>query len=402
MPNETPLRASKHDFACVVDALLTRLMAKDAPAWEREGRIPRSVWKELGENDLFRLPLTGPGVWRTSLFLERLGYFGYGGIRSAIGVAAFMAPYYIEKFGSPELKSKYLPAIQSGDCVPALAISEAGCGSDLRKIGCIGELAGVDWLVVNGKKDFIANGRQADVFLTLVKTDKSVFHSDLTVSSFVAVDQTPGCVSVNPTPTLGWKSADVCQVRFNRCYVSVQNILGRPNMGMVQLLSGLDFERLVAGTLALGGARRAITEMIDTAVARKTRGRQLGSNQSVSHAIANHVAMLRMLESFNAEAWKRHALVGIDTETATTLKLQATELEMSVAQDLLRFNGASGFDINSDSARFHRDAVAGTIAAGPSEILRDIIYNEQCNSRALSKAKPPQVAKPMLAIVAGE
>ena len=140
-------------------------------------------------------------------------------------------------------------------------------------------------------------------------------------------------------------------------------------MGMVQLLSGLDFERLVAGTLALGGARRAITEMIDTAVTRKTRGRQLGSNRAVSHAIANHVAMLRMLESFNAEAWKRHALVGIDTETATTLKLQATELEMSVAQDLLRFNGASGFDTNSGSGRFHRDAVAGTIAAGPSEIL---------------------------------
>lgn len=403
MPNNMLLETSRSELKTQCRALINRLMSRRAPSWEADGQIPRSVWKQLAQNGVFRLPKTGPDVWRTSIFLKELGFFGYGGIRSAIGVAAFMAPFYIEKFGSSELRTKYLPAIKNGNCIAALAISEAGSGSDLREIGCVGELEGTDFLVINGQKDFIANGRQADIFVTLVKTDKSSQLRDLTVSSFIVIDATSDCVDIEHIETMGWKSADICKVRFNHCHVGIENIVGRPNMAMIQLVAALDFERLVAGTMALGGARRSIENLIDTATTTTTKGKQLGVNQAVSHTIANHTSMLRMIEVFSDSAWELQADGKLDTSTATTLKLRATELEMAVAQDLLRFNGSNGFRSDGAPARFHRDAIAGTIAAGPSELMRDILYTEECASRRnRSKTHPVPAAPTVLMAVAGE
>jgi|GEM_PF-1332246 len=403
MTNDMLLEVPRQEFKAQSRSLINRLMLSGAPSWESKGQIPRSVWKQLAKNGMFHLPVAGPEVWRTSAFLKELGFFGYGGIRSAIGVAAFMAPFYIEKFGSSVLRTKYLPSIKNGDCIAALAISEAGSGSDLREIGCMGELDGTDLLVINGQKDFIANGRQADIFVTLVKTDKSTQLRDLTVSSFVVIDAKSDCVNVEPIDTMGWKSADVCKVRFNNCYVSVENIIGRANMGIIQLVAALDFERLVAGTMALGGARRSIENLIDTAVKTTTKGKPLGENQAVSHSIANHASMLNLIEVFSNSAWELQADGKLDASTATTLKLRATELEMAVAQDLLRFNGSNGFRSDGAPARFHRDAIAGTIAAGPSELMRDILFNEVCSSKLQKNTtKPIPAASPVLMAVAGE
>lgn len=396
------LTTSRVEYVDTLDGIFHELMSGAATSWEADGYVPRSVWKDLATTGAFCLPTNGMEVWRTSLFLERLGFFGFAGIRSSIGVSAYMAPFYLEKFGSPGLRDRYLPAIRSGECIPALAITERGNGSDLRRIDCVGELDGSELLVVEGTKDFIANGRQADIFIALVKTDRSSSNSDLAASSFVIVDNTNGCVQVLPSPTSGWKSAGVCQVRFNRCYTTTDSIIGHPNMGLLHLLSALDFERLVAGTLALGGAKRAIQELLTTSVTRQTRGKPLGANQVIGHMVADYTAKVRMLEAFCNEVWREQSIDQLDTISATTVKLQATELEMAVAQDLVRLQGAEGLEADSVAARFHRDSVAGTIAAGPSEVLRDSLYKAECERLArISNRKKTAEARNTFAL-AGE
>jgi alkylation response protein AidB-like acyl-CoA dehydrogenase len=386
MDQDILLTAPKDDYrACLRDAY-EAVILPEAHIWEAQGHIARQAWIELARIGLFRLPITGPEAWRSALALEELGYLGFAGIRASIGVNGFMAPYYIANYGSPELKSRFQEQIRSGQCVAALAITETGSGSDLRRISCTAELESPEFLLVNGQKRFIANGGHADIFVTLVKTDRAPRANDLASSSFLVVENTSCCVETRPEPMLGWRSADVCAVTFQNCHVDSANLIGRPNMGMMQLIPALDFERLVAGTLALGGARKAIEFGLEVANKPSDSGRNLGEHQAVSHPLANHFAQLRLLESYAEAAWRKQGAGQLDTAIASTLKLQATELELDSALNALRFGGASAYAKGSAFARLHRDAVAGTVAAGPNELIRDILYREAV---AAKSAAPP-------------
>ena len=376
MERDILLTAPKDGYRAVVRDLLETAILPDAETWEAQGYIVRRAWMEMGRLGLFRLPVTGSEVWRTAITLEELGHLGFAGIRASIAVSGFMAPFYITHFGSAELRARLLDQIRSGQCVAALAITEAGSGADLRRISCTAEVESPSLLLVNGQKRFIANGRHADIFVTLVKTDGTSRANDLAASGFLVIENTPCCVDVQPEPMLGWRSADVCTVTFRDCHVGSSNLIGRPNMGLIQLIPALDFERLVAGTLALGGARKAVELGIDAANRPGAAGRRKGKHQAVSHPLANHFAQLQLLTSYADVAWRKQGAGQLSTVAASTLKLQATELELAAAQDALRIGGASAYTQVSSAARSYRDAVAGTVAAGPNKVIRDILYQE--------------------------
>ncbi|MCP1465529.1 acyl-CoA dehydrogenase family protein [Pseudomonas sp. S3E17] len=366
------LSDSHRNFALQVRQILQSQLLPIADAAEERGHLCENAWQTLAEHGLLGLPQRGEGFLESAVFLEELGALGYAGIRASVGVHAYMASAYLELFGSEEQIQRYLPGIRQGRIITALAISEEHAGSDLSQMQCRARPS-ANGFIVEGSKRYIANGSRASLIVTLVRSCEG--QHALSSSSLLLIDgDSPGLVRT-PHPMLGWCSADVCDLDFTHLVVPACNVLGKSGKGLLYLMQGLDFERLVAGLLALGGAHHSI-RVLDGFVRRhQLQGRPLSDKQSVRHRLADLVGEQQILRHYAYQVAWQHSKGQLDTRSACILKLRATELALSAAQACAQLHGAQGYQLNSEVARVYRDAMAGTIAAGASELMRDMIFD---------------------------
>src|SRR5581483_5003220 len=347
--------AEQHKTRLRVRELLEREVLPFAEQWEDQGYIDRSGWISLAEAGLFALPHAGPGFLDSAVFLEELGRTGYAGIRAAIGVHAYMAPSYLIKFGSARQQESYLPAIRRAERIAALALSEEGAGTDLGSVrshaGLIITLARV------GPADSDAEQQRG-----------------LSRLALFAVDARARGVAATPEPMLGWRTADVCTVDFDDVRLPGDAVIGKPGRTLIYLAQALEFERLVAGLLAVGGTAFCVSLLDEFARSHRINGAALSANQAVRHRVADLSADLALVEQYGRYAAQQHALGRLDARVASILKLKATELAVTAAQACMQFHGARGYAADSAAARVFLDAAAGTIAAGPSELMRELIF----------------------------
>lgn len=369
------LTAEHRDLRSRVRAALEKLVLPDADRWEAQRHIPPEGWRALAGAGLFEFDHSGSGFLHSAVFLEELGRTGYAGIRAAVGVHAYMAASYLALFGTPDQQSAYLPAVHRGERVAALAISERDAGSDLRSLRTRAVPDEDQGYRVTGTKCHVANGSQAGFFVTLARTRPDRSGADgLTGASLLVVDADLPGVTRTAEPMLGWHAADICQVDFEDVPVPANRLLGRPERALLQLMRALDFERLVAGLLAVGGTIHCL-DLLDAFVREhQVKGAPLSANQAVRHRIAELSSDLDLVRHYGYHAAWLHGQGLLDTRTASVLKLRATELAVAAAQACVQYHGARGYLENATAARLHRDALAGTIAGGPSELLRDLIF----------------------------
>ena len=372
-PYLTPEHAEFRDF---VRSELATVILPRAASWERQGKISRAGWRDLATRGLLSIGHKSEEFLRSAIFLEELGRVGYAGIRAAIAVHAYMAISYLELFGSAEQKREYLPAARDGTRIAALAITEASAGSDLRHIRTTAEPVVDGTYRVNGEKCYVVNGSAADFFVVLVRRPQVPVGRALSGASILVVDSGNGGVTRSPQPMAGWQSADICRVRFTDVAVSASRLLGRRDQALLQLVRALDFERLVAGLLALGGIAYSLDLLHSYVAERHVQDAPLSSNQAIRHQIAEFYADFEMLRHYAYHAAWLHSRGRLDTCTASILKLKATELAVSVAHKCVQYQGARGFLRDAPAARLYCDAIGGTIAGGPSELLRETVY--QC------------------------
>ncbi|WP_316959425.1 acyl-CoA dehydrogenase family protein [Streptomyces sp. TRM68367] len=363
-----------------VRSFLATEVLPHAPSWEGERGLPRTVWKLLGEQGYLGLlhPRSVDGGERdlfTSLvFLEELGRTGFGGLRAAISVHAYMATHYLAAVGGPELRRDYLASAVRGERVAALAITEPGAGADLSRLATTAEPDG-DHFVVRGTKSMVSNGMAADFHVVAIRTAPGTDSGPrgATGLSLLVIDSDLPGVTVAPTPTLGWHSAGAATVGYEDVRVPADRLIGRANSGFYYLMRGLQLERLVAATLALGGTERCLDDTRRFLTERRLFGGALSEKQAPSHRIADlatELAAARQLVHHAAWLYEQGELPATECSMA---KLYTTELECKMADASLQLQGAHGYLDSSDAARAYRDARAATIAAGPSEVMRDLI-----------------------------
>lgn len=366
------------EFRAQTRKTLDHELAPYADGWEERRFIAPQGWRALAKAGLLDLPHSGPGFLDSALFLEELGRTGYGGIRAAVGVHAYMAPSYLARFGSPELKEAYLPAIHSGRMVAALAISEEGAGSDLSHLSTRAVPDPTGGYRVSGTKLHVANGSQAGCFITLVRTGTVTGAAapgrGLAGTSLVVIDANSPGVRRVPESMLGWHSADVCRIEFDEVAVPQDRLIGRADRALMYLIEALDFERLVAGLLALGGADYCVALLDRHVRSHQVKDAPLSAHQAVRHRIADLTAELALVRQYAYHAAWLHSQGRLDTRTACVVKLRATEFAVTAAQTCVQYHGANGYLDGSAPARLYRDAMAGTIAAGASELLRDLAF----------------------------
>lgn len=345
-----------------------------ADRFEAQGFIDAEGWRALGKTGLLALAHRGADFLDSAILLDELGRLGYAGIRAAIGVHTYMAPAYLHMFGRPEQQVSYLWGVRDGSRIAALAISEDQAGSDLRHLTTRADPRDDGTYLLRGVKQHIVNGSQADFFVVLAKTSDAGATRGLAGASLLIVDADLPGVSRSPQPMLGWRSSDICRVEFDDVPVPADRLIGRREFALRYLVAALDFERLVAGLLAVGGAAHAV-DLLDSFVRRhRVKDAPLAANQAVRHRVASLTAELELARQYAYHVSWTHSAGRLGTRSAAVVKLTATELASRAAQALLQCHGARGLLADAVPARVHRDAVAGTIAAGPSELMLDLIF----------------------------
>ncbi|MEU1291178.1 acyl-CoA dehydrogenase family protein [Streptomyces sp. NPDC005840] len=369
-----------HDaFRREVRAFLAAEVLPHAERWEEQDSVPASCWKLLGERGYLGLahPRSAGGTDRdlftSVVLLEELGRTGYGGLRAAVSVHAYMATPYLARVGGPDLCRAYLAPAVRGTRVAALALTEPGAGSDLSALATTAVRDG-DHFVVDGTKTLVSNGTTADFLVAAVRTAPAAPGArGATGLSLLVVDTDLPGVHRTPAPTLGWRSAGTATVTLDAVRVPADRLVGRLDHGFYYLMRGLQLERLVAAVLALGGMDHTLDDLRAFLRGRDVGGDALAHRQALVHRVADlatDLAAARQLVHHTAWLYERGELPAVECSMA---KLHTTELACRLADTALQLQGSHGYARTSPTARAHRDARAATVAAGPSEVMRDLI-----------------------------
>lgn len=344
--------------------------------WEEKGEFPRELYNRAGE--LGFLGLTYPEEYGGSgedylagaVFFEELSCCGSSGLAAGLGASVAIAGPQIYKFGSEELKKRFLVPTITGEKIGALGISEANAGSDVASIKTTALDKG-DHYVVNGSKMFITNGVRADYVVTAVKTNPAA--GSRGISLLVIEKGTPGFGTAKKLDKLGWKSSDTGELFFEECWVPKENIVGTENMGFYYIMQNFAWERLVMALGAVAAAQRTLEETIQYAKQRVQFERPLAKFQVIRHKIADMATMIETARSQTYQALWLY-MTGEDAITAVAMaKINACEMANRVCDESLQIHGGYGYMMEYPVQRYWRDARLGTIGGGTTEIMKQII-----------------------------
>ena len=347
------------------------------PKWEAEGRFPiHDVFKKLGELGLLGIckPIDNGGSgldYSYNLIVaEELGRAACGGVPLAIGVQTDMATPALARFGSPELREKFLNKAITGEYVAAIAVSEPHAGSDVAAIKTTAVKEGDDY-IINGNKMWITNSLQADFFCLLANTSDGKPHTNK--SMIIVPAKLEGISFSEPLDKLGMRSTTTAQVFFDNVRVPQSNLVGTEGMGFMIQMMQFEEERLWAAANALGGLDRCIELTIDYCRERTAFGQPILNNQAVHFRLAELQTEVECLRALTIQACEAHIAGEKVTKLASMAKLKAGRLTREVADSCLQFWGGMGFMWDNPASQLYRDGRLGSIGGGADEIVLGII-----------------------------
>lgn len=368
-------------FRQTVRGVLAREIEPHVDEWEEAGIFPaHTVFAALGVAGLLGLEYDpaygGQGADHsyTVVLGEELGRLGCGGIPMAISVQTDMATPALHRFGSHELKERYLAPALRGEMVASIAVTEPDAGSDVAGIRTRAVRDGDEW-VIDGAKLYITNGTQADWLCLLVRTSDEGGYRGM--SQLVFPTSTPGFSVSRSLHKLGNRSSDTAELSFSGARVPLANTIGQVGRGFQQQMAQFQNERMIAAYIAVGSMTHALERTAEYLRQRQAFGAPLLANQYVQYRLAELAAEVDLLRHYNyasAEA----ALRGEDTtQFATIAKLKAGRLQRQVADWCLQFHGGIGYMEETWVSRYFRDGRLLSIGGGADEVMLRVLAGLQ-------------------------
>ncbi|MFD0373034.1 acyl-CoA dehydrogenase family protein [Streptomyces sp. NPDC059071] len=368
------------------DALTDDLFSLTAP-WAEQlnadtreldaaGAFPYDKWKVLQQTGLLRTHFAeefggaGHGLTATMRALEGLGYVSHdAGLSFSASTQIVSVGVPLQRFGSQELKERYLPRIMSGEAITAHAITEESGGSDAMNLSATARRDG-DHYVVSGGKMFITNAPVADLFLLYVRTGKP---GPFGLTTLLVEAGTPGLTAGPAMDKIGLRTSPVGTLAFDELRVPVSQRVGQEGTGFLVLDHVMKREVLFGFSITLGEMTRRLEETIAFARKRHQFGQPIGSYQAVSHKIAD---MKMRVET--ARKWLADTGAKVEAGQDAALDLAATktivsEANVQTALDAVQIHGGRGVLTEHGIERDLRNSIAGTIYSGTSEIQRNRI-----------------------------
>ena len=341
--------------------------------WERDGVTPRSLWRRAGEEGLLNCALPDPyGLGgddgHSACVIEELARANYLGI--GFSIHSDMVSPYIMRYGTDVQRERWLPRMTRGELIGAIAMTEPGAGSDLKAIRSRAVRDG-DGYVLNGQKTFITNGTNAGIVVLAASTNPDLGARGL--SLFVVEEGTPGFTKGAPISKIGQHAQDTCELFFTDVRLPADALLGEEGRGFEYMNEQLAGERLAIALRAAASAEGMLSEAVTYTGERKAFGRRVLDYQNSRFKLADAQAQLTMLRVFLDDCLARQMAGTLDALTAAVAKLNATEIQGKVLDDLLQLYGGYGYTTEYGIGRAWADARALRIFGGTSEILREII-----------------------------
>jgi hypothetical protein len=341
------------------------------------GEFPREAWRACAKFGIQGLPVpvelggAGADILTTVLVMEALGYGCHdNGLIFSLNAQLWSLELPLVKFGSPAQQQAYLPGLMSGELIGVHAMTEPESGSDAFSMRTRCERQG-DSYVLNGTKLYITNAPVADVVLVFAREPgKSKMAG---ISAFLVEKGTPGFTVTRGLDKMGLRTSPMGEVVLDDCRVPAGNRLGSEGAGMAVFNSSMAWERSCILASAVGAMQRQLEACVEYGRTRKQFGQPIGKFQAVSDKVADmylRVEAARLL--VYRAAWLGQQGNPVLAEAAAA-KLFTSEAWIASSLDAIQVHGAYGYMKESGIERDLRDAVAGTIYSGTSEIQRVIL-----------------------------
>ncbi len=348
-----------------------------ASEMEHRGEYPHALAGQMAQMGLFGLnvPEEFGGTEVDYVTFARIftelsrGWLGLAGI---VGTHLVLCDVLV-RFGSDELKRRFLPGLATGERRGGICLSEANAGTDLQNISTTATRDGSVYRV-NGSKMWITNARHGNTFLLLAKTDPSAKPAHRGMSAFVIEKGAPGLIVSRDIDKLGYKTVETCELHFQDFVVPAENLIGGvEGEGFAQVMTGLEAERINVAARGLGIAQAAFDEAIRYAQQRVTFGKPIAQHQLIQAKLADMATKIeasRLLIESAADKKNRGERCDLEAGMA---KLFATETAAEVSFDAMRILGGNGYSKDFPVERFYRDAPLVVIGGGTNELQRLII-----------------------------
>lgn len=291
----------------------------------------------------------------------------------AVAAHNWLCCYPISRWGTPEQKEAYLPALTSGKVLGSLALTEPGAGSDL--VGGVRTSAvkeGDSW-IIDGSKTWITNATSAPVVVTLARTDRHAEKPSRGLSMLLVENDRPGFTVEPPIPKMGVRGSHSCPLTYEGVRVPQGNLLGDEGRGLHQTLQTLDGGRISIAACCIGLAQAALDATLTYIKERETFGKKLAEHQAVQFKIADMASQIEgaRIMTYYA-AWLKDQ--GADfNQQAGMAKLLASEASEFAAYEAIQLHGGYGYSTEFPVERIYRDQRLMTIGEGANEILRMVI-----------------------------
>jgi alkylation response protein AidB-like acyl-CoA dehydrogenase len=301
---------------------------------------------------------------------EAMAHANNGGLAMGIAVHTDMATPPILKFGSEELKQRYLVPAIKGEKISSLGITEPGAGSDVAGIRTHAVRDG-DEYVINGSKTFITNGARADFIVLVTKTDPEAGYDGF--SLFVVDKDTPGFHVSKKLEKLGMHSSDTAELTFEDVRVPAENMLGEEGKGFYHIMWELQGERLIGAAGSVSGAQRVFDRTLEYAKERNAFGRPIGRFQAIRHKFAEMATKIEAARQMvYTTAW-RVQNGEYPVREISMAKLYASRMACEVCDDCIQIHGGYGYMKEYHVERAWRDMRLNRIGAGTDEIMLEVI-----------------------------
>jgi len=351
-----------------------RILPVRAELDEKE-EFPWDIVKDLADADMFRVFVPeeyeglGGGCLELCLVVEELSRVCSGVAvtyaASALGCMTLM------EYGTDEQKRKFLPDIASGKKLTAFAITEPTAGSDAGNIKTTAEKVEGGYLL-NGTKQFITNGGEAEIYTVIALTDKT--RGARGASAIIVEKDTPGFTFGKKEKKLGIRTSATRELVFKNCLVPEGNLLGKPGLGFIQAMRLFDRSRPGIGSQAVGLAQGALEAATDYARERVQFDQPIISMPVVQHMLAD---MAIQVEAARALVYAAAKYVDSGarnvTEESAMAKVFASDAAMKVTMDAVQICGGSGYMRDYPVEKMMRDAKILQIYEGTNQILRNAI-----------------------------
>lgn len=369
----TVFREDHEQFRTAARRFFEKEIVPHHAQWERDGIVPKEVWRKAGQegllNPMLPEPYGGGGDFgHAAVLLEEIARTGASGLGFPLH-SDIVAPY-INAYGNKEQKDRWLPRMASGDLIGAIAMTEPGAGSDLKSVRTTARREG-DHYLINGAKTFITNGINSEIVIVVAKTAPEMGAKG--VSLIVVEDGTPGFSKGRKLEKIGLMAQDTSELFFTDVKVPVAHLLGEENMGFKYLMHELAQERLVVAVRAAASVEAFLQKTIDYTRDRKAFGQSVFEFQNTRFKLAEAKSKATMLRVFVDDCIALHMQRKLTPERAAMVKLNATVLQNQLLDEFLQLHGGYGYMTEYQVGRAWTDARVGRIYGGSDEIMKEII-----------------------------